>query len=201
MSRQPLNLSSLLTFSARGRGTIGQVTSTGHPPPPSRRNRGGSARATLSPPGFDSTQEAGDAHCDKCPRNEDAGDAAAQAVASIQQPPSPNTQVLHQTWAPQLIRGDWPINVGDNASSSETVLALVQGLLLPVDMQKESGSLPDRLVSTGLISGIKVTFPFVWSKYHFSSVSFDPNFFHHTWYLSVYPEDGGARPKTAGDRA
>lgn len=42
MSRQPMNLSSLLTVSARGRGTSGRVPSTGHSPPPSRRNRGGS---------------------------------------------------------------------------------------------------------------------------------------------------------------
>ncbi|XP_058185627.1 uncharacterized protein LOC131302852 [Rhododendron vialii] len=41
------------------------------------------------------------------------------------------------------------------ASSSETALALAQGLLLPVDMQKESEATPDRLVATGLVSGIK----------------------------------------------
>lgn len=40
MSRQPMNLSSLLTVSARGRGTSGRIRSTGHAPLPSRRSRG-----------------------------------------------------------------------------------------------------------------------------------------------------------------
>lgn len=40
MSRQPMNLSSLLTVSARGRGTTGRVASTRNAPPPPRCNRG-----------------------------------------------------------------------------------------------------------------------------------------------------------------
>ncbi|XP_058181883.1 uncharacterized protein LOC131300182 [Rhododendron vialii] len=63
--------------------------------------------------------------------------------------------MLPQTWTPPFIRGDRPVHVGDSASSSEIALALAQGLLLLVDLQKESSSPPDRLVSTGLVSGIK----------------------------------------------
>lgn len=62
MSRQPMNLSSLLIVSARRHGTSGQVASTGHAPPPPRRSRGGSTRSSSSPRGFDIVYEAGDAH-------------------------------------------------------------------------------------------------------------------------------------------
>lgn len=100
MSRQPLNLSSLLTVSAWGHGASGPVASTGRTPPPPRHNRWGSTRSTSSPQGSDSIHEAGDAHRNKRPRNEDPVDATTQATASIQQPPSLITQVLPQTWAP-----------------------------------------------------------------------------------------------------
>lgn len=46
MSRQPLNLRSLLTVFVRGHGTTGRVASTEHAPPPSRCNR----EALLVPP-------------------------------------------------------------------------------------------------------------------------------------------------------
>lgn len=62
------------------------------------------------------------------------------------------------------------MNVGDSASSSKTALALAQGLLLHVDMQKEAASSPDRLVSTGLVSGIKVSRLFLFINSHTSHI-------------------------------
>ncbi|XP_058226149.1 uncharacterized protein LOC131334870 [Rhododendron vialii] len=154
MTHQPINLSSLLTVSSRGRGATNRVASTGAPPPRSRRNRGGSARSSSSPR-EDNPVETTNAHRDKRPRSEETGDALNQTTSVVQQPPSSSTPVLPESWTPNLIRGDRPVHIGDSASSSETALALAQGLLLPVDMQKESEATPDRLVSTGLVSGIK----------------------------------------------
>ncbi|XP_058189211.1 uncharacterized protein LOC131306801 [Rhododendron vialii] len=154
MTRQPLNLSSLLTVSSRGRGS-GRVASTGNEPSVPRRNRGGSTHSTSSTRGTDSALDASDVHRDKRPRSEDPTSTASQADTETHHPTSPTTQILPQTWTPPFTRGDHLVHVGDSASSSETTLALAQGLLLPVDLQKESGSPPDRLVATGLVSGIK----------------------------------------------
>jgi hypothetical protein len=156
-SRQPLNLSTLLTVPSRGRGrgTSGRVASTGNAPPAARRTRGGSTRASSSPRARDSSVEAADAHRDKRPRGPEAGASGAQAALTTE-PTPPSTQTVYAAWTPQFIRVDRPVNVGDSASSSETAVALAQGLLLPSDMQKEASSSSDRLVSTGLVSGIKV---------------------------------------------
>lgn len=123
-------------------------------------------------------------------------DAVAQAAVSIQQPPSPVTQVLPQTWAPQLIRGDRPVHVRGSANSLEAALALAQGLLIPVDMQKEAGSTPDRLVST--VSGIKVICASSSPNCHFLNTLLYSNFYH-TRNLPVYSEDGGTGPKNTRD--
>lgn len=100
MTQQPLNLGSLLTVSARGCGSSGRVPSTGHVPPPARRTRGVSTWSSSSPRGSDTILEAEDAHRDKRPRNQDAGDAVAQAAASTLQPPTPSSRMAHPIWTP-----------------------------------------------------------------------------------------------------
>lgn len=65
-------------------------------------------------------------------------------------------------------------------------------------MQKETESAPDRLVFTGLFSGIKVIYVPSLLKYYFSNILLDLNI-QHTWLLPVYPKDGGVRSKGAGD--
>ncbi|KAI8555127.1 hypothetical protein RHMOL_Rhmol05G0150100 [Rhododendron molle] len=128
-------------MSSRGRGAFARAPSTGVAPPPPRRTRGGSTRSTASPRERDNSLEADETHRDKRPKNQDAKGSATQAAVSTLGTTSPSTQVIHEAWTPQLIRGDHPgKNVGDSASSSETALALTQGLLLPIDMQKKTSS-------------------------------------------------------------
>lgn len=159
MSLQPLNLSTLLTLPSRGRGTSGRVSSTGQAPPPPRRSRGGSTLSS-SPREQDGSLGASDAHQDKRPRHDEAGASYAQDAAGALDTPSPITQVTIEAWTPQLKRSDRPVNIGDSVSSSETALAVAQALLLPADMQKEAASSSDRLVATGIASGVKVEYYF-----------------------------------------
>ncbi|KAI8542914.1 hypothetical protein RHMOL_Rhmol08G0176900 [Rhododendron molle] len=147
LSRVPLNLSLLLTVSSRGRST-GRACSTGHAPPPPRRNRGGSTRPSSPPRECDSSLEAVDAHRDKCPRNQEARESNALAAG---------------------------------------------GLLLPVDMQKESSSPSDQLVSTGLVSGIKVIRFFPYLKFYLLRGSLLT--LSYVYYYLVYPKDGHTGPE------
>lgn len=151
MDRQPVDLNSLLTVSPRGRGC------TARGGPQGSRGWGTIPQAAQFPPSFDAGPEAEDTHRYKRLRNtppkvtqETSGPDAALIV--------PFTPDVPQTWVPKLMRGDRPIHVGDSASFLVTAFGLAQGLLLPADMQKELASAPDMLVSTGIVSGIKVTF-------------------------------------------
>lgn len=97
MTRQPLNLSSLLTVSSQGRGSTARASSTGHVPLPPRRTRGVSTRSSSSPLGSDTGVEAEDAHRDKRPRNQEAGETLAQAAGS-----GLNPHHLAPAWSIQL---------------------------------------------------------------------------------------------------
>lgn len=152
----------------------------------------GLLQAVRSPPSFDAGLEAGDTYKDKRPRSTPPlVEVSPEAARSGATPIAPITPIVPPTWAPQLLRGDRPINIGDNASSSETAYGLAQGLLLPADMQKELASALERLVSTGMVNGIKVIFSLS-CKFYFYIFSHAHGF---QLFSSVYPKDDAPRPK------
>lgn len=146
---QPIDLSSLLNLPGRGRGwgtSRGRGTTQGRGTSHGRR----AAPQSDVPPSF-SPEEVAAGHHDKCQRPD---------------PFAPNTEntqlqdfpVFALTWAPQLVRGNRPVSIGDSADSEETALALSQALLLPVDMKKEIESPPSKLLGSFMVNNIKVTF-------------------------------------------
>lgn len=106
MSRHPMNLSSLLTVTARGRGATGRAASTAHAPPPPRRNRGALPSPIRLLRGLTLFTKLVMLIETNVPETKTPGMPPRRPQRRFSKPLSPSTQVLPQTWAPQLIRGD-----------------------------------------------------------------------------------------------
>lgn len=111
---QPIDLSSLLNLPGCGRGrSISRSRGTDHGHGTSHCRR--AAIQVDVPPGF-SPEEVAAGHCDKRLRP----DPSAMNTENLTQVSS-NSAL---TWAPQLVRGNRLVSVGDSTEFKDTALAL-----------------------------------------------------------------------------